>query len=149
MPTSKKKKKMLSKAKRYTLKEALHLGRTYEATTCQVSHLRDMQESTTGATIRHVSQTLAETGRRHPFKPRSKRPAFSTRCKACGKVNHWATVCESKKDDKPKHHRSQPQQSRQNLMSKNFRNVKAEDEMPGFDMLTFDHISIQQVGDET
>lgn len=95
-------KELLGKNKNYTLDEAIQLGRAYEASASHVQQIRDMGTVATTAvhSFRRGANSSARCrncGQQHPFKPRESCPAFGVECRACGRMNHWAKCCLTKK----------------------------------------------------
>ena len=94
-------KELLGKPKDYTLDETLKLGRSYEATISHMNELHRMEDNTVSSTgisavkYDNGKKTCPYCGLSH-YPNRQKCPAFGTTCKACGKRNHWASVCKSK-----------------------------------------------------
>ena len=84
---------LLSKDEKLTLDTALDIARTQEATEANMKSLRS-QAVNVDAVKKQGQSRCGNCNWSHP--PR-KCPAYGTTCKECGKPNHWAVVCRSKK----------------------------------------------------
>ena len=100
-------KELLQKDKGFTLKEALQLGRTYEAAASNVKQIQNMNINKNNCSDANISAIRSSynkecynCGKQHSFESKSNCPAFGTVCKKCNKKNHWAIVCKPKKFNK-------------------------------------------------
>ena len=91
--------RLLSKGESLTLDEAMDVCRTYEAMLTQMDQLDSGQKKEIyGIGSDNKPRKCGNCGGEHLIKPKSKCPAYGTECKSCGKVNHWARVCRSKRE---------------------------------------------------
>lgn len=91
--------RLLSKGDSLTLDEAMDVCRTYEATLTQMGQL-DSGQTKEIHNIGKVNKPkkCGNCGGEHLIKSKNKCPAYGTECKICGKANHWARVCCSKRE---------------------------------------------------
>ena len=99
--------KLLEQDATLTLDKAIDIARTQEATTHQ---LHDIRGTTTneGHNLKHILMpvfrpTCGNCGTVHDLSNKTLCPAHGTKCKACGKANHWKQVCRSSKANKSQH----------------------------------------------
>ena len=83
---------LLSKDKGHSLKDTLEAGRRYEALTAGLRHITDLSSPTHVDALQRRSP-CNNCGLRHD---RRECPAFGQKCVICGKMNHWARMCQSK-----------------------------------------------------
>lgn len=91
-------KDLLQKPKTFTMEEALDMGRAHEASLTHMKDLADLKAVAT--TAAHAVQVKKKQCMRCGGKQHSKPencPAMGGVCHVCGKANHWANVCRSKK----------------------------------------------------
>ena len=104
--------KLLEHDDSLTLDKAIDIARTQEATKHQ---LQDITGNTTSQihALRHGTtsaqnpahktpgqQVCGNCGKHHDLSQRSLCLAYGTKCKACGRDNHWKQVCRSNKPSK-------------------------------------------------
>ena len=140
-------KNLLSQEQGFTLDNALKLGRTYEATASHIQQLNDMRGNSTN--IQEIKSAKCKNcGSLHA--PR-KCPAYGTKCRSCGKDNHWAKVCRSTSSYTNEHREPKsapPRFQRGHTHRKGnskIHNIEADDAGLEFDMLTFNHITVSSI----
>ena len=91
--------RLLSKGDSLTLDEAIDVCRTYEATLTQMDQL-DSGRTDEIHSIGKVNKPkrCGNCDGKHLIKPKNKYSAYGAECKICGKANHWARVCRSKRE---------------------------------------------------
>ncbi len=96
--------KLLQKDEKLKLDEALDVARTAEATQQQLSDITAATPLQAHAMSTHTRRAppkplkpCNKCGREHARKPHTACPAHGTKCTACGKLNHWASLCRSSK----------------------------------------------------
>ena len=106
--------KLLEHDDSLTLDKAIDIARTQEATKHQLqditgnttSQIHALRHGTTSAqnpahkTPGQQARMCGNCGKHHDLSQRSLCPAYGTKCKACGKDNHWKQVCRSNKPSK-------------------------------------------------
>lgn len=99
--------KLLEQDATLTLDKAIDIARTQEATSHQ---LHDIRGTTTNEVhnLKHTPKpasrpTCGNCGTVHDLSNKTLCPAHGTKCKACGKANHWKQVCRSSKANKSQH----------------------------------------------
>ena len=95
------------KDKTPTLEETVSIGKTYEASNIHIKQLRAMVnnnnvDNTNIQAIRTptrstMSNKCFKCDKSHAFH-RGDCPAFGSKCNTCGKVNHWASVCQTEQN---------------------------------------------------
>lgn len=99
-------KELLRKDNTLTLDETIRIGKTYEATNAHIKQLREMlntnnrEHNSANTDIQAIKKykqnrktnNCLNCGKSHERR-REACPAFGSKCKTCGKYNHWATVC--------------------------------------------------------
>ena len=93
--------KLLTEGDNLTMLTAIEISKTFETTK---HHLNSMATPEAANNIDSLRKPFNKQlfkckncGRNHPKK---QCPAFGSQCHACGKHNHWASVCESSKSKK-------------------------------------------------
>lgn len=89
--------KLLRKDDTLTLKQAIDICRSHEASVTQMEKMSSLNKAVTVDAVdsRHASgKPCGNCGTKHA--PR-KCPAYNTKCGACGKMNHWKKCCRSAK----------------------------------------------------
>ncbi|XP_072182294.1 uncharacterized protein [Diadema setosum] len=92
--------KMLLAKGKMTLKEALDIARTHEASTAHMSQLRGLENNANVHTAQK-SRTCPNCGTIHP---KGKCPAYSSTCHNCGKKGRWKKMCRSKSSSRGKNY---------------------------------------------
>ena len=99
--------KLLEQDATLTLDKAIDIARTQEATSHQ---LHDIWETTTNEVhnLKHTPKpvsrpTCGNCGTVNDLSNKTLCPTHGTKCKACGKANHWKQVCRSSKANKSQH----------------------------------------------
>ncbi len=102
-------KSLIGRAKKLTLNAAIDIARSYEATKRQMNSLssQNMGNPQRVNTInrkkihddKEISNALKCTkcGKIHKLPHKGNCPAHGTKCRNCGKMNHWQKVCKSGK----------------------------------------------------
>jgi len=103
-------KELLGKPKGFTIKEALEIGRRYEATMAHVQTLKSLQPVQNLDEVRSQS-TCRNCGGNHT-RGRKFCPARNDSCGVCQKLGHWAKCCLSKTHQKRSQESTQPKQQR-------------------------------------
>lgn len=109
--------KLLEYDETLTLNKAIDIARTEEATTSQLQDIRGekfinvlRQNNNNKRPIqskrRQSKDVCGNCGGKHDFSQKSSCPAHGTKCRECGKLNHWRKMCRSGK--------SKDQQERKN-----------------------------------
>ncbi len=153
--------KLLEKDNTLTLDNALAIARTAEATSQQVqeilrpeTNINALQRSSTSNSkqYQHSHNTRSGTqracyccGQPHNFSKRENCPAFGTKCKACGKENHWAVVCRSKPQHDQKPLPQERQSSKQAVRSLECNTDTNESESTQNNQLYFSTIQIRSL----
>ena len=136
-----------------TLERAIDIARTQEATSHQLHDIRG-NGSTEVHDLKHTPkpvshQTCGDCGTIHSLSNKALCPAHGSKCKACGKANHWKRVCRSSKGNKP-----QPKKSgkgsykghpRQTLHSLEEQEIPTMSASPDVSQLYFDTIVINDM----
>ena len=149
--------RLLSKGESLTLDEAMDVCRTYEATLTHTRQLDSGQPKEIHAIgSDNKPRKCGNCGGEHLIKPKNKYPAYGTECKTCGKANHWARVCRSRREP-----RSHSRQRKTPRSRSNYRNIDRgakgktandkEQQYKGindqFEAITFESISVNAVRD--
>lgn len=97
--------KLLEQDATLTFDKAIDFARTDEATSYQ---LHDIRGITTNEVhnLKHTPKpvsrpTCCNCGTVHDLASKALCPAYGSKCKACGKANHWKQFCRSSKANKP------------------------------------------------
>ena len=114
-----------------TIDKAIEIARTEEITKSQVQGIT--ASASTSLHMLHYSEKKASNfkdkkktvktcyncGRNHDISRKENCPAFGTKCRACGRENHWSAVCRSQK----KHGDSQKPKWKPQIQVKNKQSV--------------------------
>ncbi|KAL5019152.1 hypothetical protein ScPMuIL_004874 [Solemya velum] len=89
-------KDLLGKDINLTLAQATELGRVHEASIQHMHQLSSVQDIQSDIHLITRDDKCRNCGGSHAPRPRRECPAFGSTCNACGKINHWQSVCLSK-----------------------------------------------------
>ncbi|XP_006811648.1 uncharacterized protein LOC100366641 [Saccoglossus kowalevskii] len=120
-------KKLIGRYEKLTLKDAIDVARSFEATNKQMRLLASNQDYSSPKksvnTIKKYSKPRSykpqqqtkicnNCGKTHDISARKNCPAYRSQCHKCGKMNHWQSVCKSSKkiQNRPPTQRSNRQQ---------------------------------------
>ena len=147
--------RLLSKGEYLTLDEAMDICRTYEAMLTQMGQLDSGQKKEIHGIGRDSKlRKCGNCGGEHLIKPKNKCPAYGTECKMCGKANHWARVCRSKREPRSlsrqrrttrgrSNHRNTERGSKEKTANDKDRQYKDINDQ--FEAITFELISVNAV----
>nr|XP_006823887.1 PREDICTED: uncharacterized protein LOC102805367 [Saccoglossus kowalevskii] len=105
-------KKLIGRNEKLTLKDAIDVARSFEATNKQMRLLASNQDYSSPNksvnTIKKYSKPQSykpqqqtkicnNCGKTHDISARKNCPAYGSQCHKCGKMNHWQSVCKSSK----------------------------------------------------
>ena len=103
--------KLLEQDATLTLDKAIDIARTQEATNQQLQDIRGNASSTAVYALRKgkpsipaqqgQSKLCGHCGTQHDPSKKALCPAYESKCRACGKLNHWKLVCRSAKVKNP------------------------------------------------
>ena len=92
---------LLSKDEKLSLDTALDIARTQEATEADMRSLRNHGNQAVNIDAVTQGRYQSRCGSCNLSHPPRKCPAYGTTCKECGRPNHWAVACRSKKPRQP------------------------------------------------
>ena len=145
--------KLLEKNVTLTPERAIGIAGTQEATSHQLHDIRG-NGSTEEHNLKHTSkpvshQTCGNCGTIHGLSNKALCSAHSSKCKACGKANHWKRVCRSSKVNKPQPKKSgrgsykgKPRQTLHSLEEQEMPTMPAS---PNVSQLYFDAVVINDI----
>ena len=102
-------KELLSKDDKLTLDEALQIAFKHEASLSHMQQLVQTQSTTTNAASVNAvrkngtaqkSRKCQKCGTLHPIKPITACPAHGTKCRGCGRMHHWESVCKAARQER-------------------------------------------------